>query len=77
MENYTPKVVWELYCVGCRHVGMECLYLTVGFKNFLYPKDNEHLYHAFMYSPVSLLSCIYPLPAMHSLLVASDVRNIN
>ena len=36
----------------------------------------EHLYHAFMYSPVLLLSGIYPVPAMHSLLVISDVRNI-
>ena len=35
------------------------------------------LYHSFMYSPVSLLSGIYPLPAMHSLLVTSDVRIIN
>ena len=34
------------------------------------------LYHSFMYSPVSLLSGIYPLPAMHSLLVTSDVRSI-
>ena len=33
-----------------------------------YRKDIEHLYHAFVYSPVSLLSGIYPLPAMHSLL---------
>ena len=31
--------------------------------------DIEHLYHAFMHSPVSLLSGFYPLPAMHSLLV--------
>ena len=29
-----------------------------------------------MYSPVSLLTGIYPLPAMHSLLVASGVRNL-
>ena len=34
------------------------------------------LYHSFMYSPVSLLSGIYPLPAIHSLLVTSDVRSI-
>ena len=34
-----------------------------------YRKDTEPLYHSFMYSLVSLLSSIYPLPAMHSLLV--------
>ena len=44
--------------------------------NLTYRKDIELLYHAFMYSPVSLLSGIYPVPAMHSLLVTSDVRNI-
>ena len=37
--------------------------------SFLYHKDFENLYHTFMYSPVALLSGIYPLPAMHSLLV--------
>ena len=36
----------------------------------------EHLYHAFMYSPVSLLSSIYPLPAIHLVLVTSDARNM-
>ena len=36
-----------------------------------YHKDTEPLYHSFMYSLVSLLSGIYPLPAMHSLLVTS------
>ena len=41
-----------------------------------YRKDTEPLYHSFMYSLVSLLSSIYPLPAMHSLLVTSDVGNI-
>ena len=35
------------------------------------------LYHSFMYSPVSLLSGIYPFPTMNSLLVTSDVININ
>ena len=30
----------------------------------------QRLYHSFMYSLVSLLASIYPLPAMHSLLVA-------
>ena len=35
----------------------------------IYRKDTEPLYHSFMYSVVSLLSGIYPLPAMHSLLV--------
>ena len=30
-----------------------------------------------MHSPVSLLSSIYPVPAMQSLLVTSDVRNIS
>ena len=34
-----------------------------------YRKDTEALYHSFMYSLVSLISGIYPLPAMHSLLV--------
>ena len=35
-----------------------------------YRKDTEPLYHSFMFSLVSL----YPLPAMHSLLVTSDAR---
>ena len=37
-----------------------------------YREDTEPLYHSFMYSLVSLLSGIYPIPAipaMHSLLV--------
>ena len=34
----------------------------------LYRKDTETLYHAFMYQLVSLLSGIYPVLAMHSLL---------
>ena len=38
-------------------------------KIFYYRKDTEPLYHSFMYSLVSHLSSIYPLPAMHSLLV--------
>ena len=42
----------------------------------LYHKDTEPLYHSVMYSPVSLSSSIYSLPAMHSLLVTSDVINI-
>ena len=33
-----------------------------------YCKDTEPSYHSFMYSPLSLLSGIYPLTAMHSLL---------
>ena len=37
--------------------------------------DTEPLYHAFLYSPVSLLSIIYPLPAMHSLLVTLYTLN--
>ena len=37
--------------------------------NYYYHKDTEPLYHSFMYSLESLLSSIYPLPAMHSLLV--------
>ena len=32
-------------------------------------KDTEPSYNSYMYSLVSLLSSIYPLPAMHSLLV--------
>ena len=35
----------------------------------MYCKDTEPLHCSFMYSLVSLLSGIYPLPAMHSLLV--------
>ena len=35
---------------------------------YFYHKDTEPLYHSFMYSFVSLLSGIYPLPVMHSLL---------
>ena len=46
------------------------------FEDSMYRKDIEHLYHAFMYSPVSILCGIYPLPAMHSLLVTSDDRNV-
>ena len=38
-------------------------------RGTVYRKDTEPLYHNFMYSFVSLLSGIYPLPAMHSLLV--------
>ena len=34
-----------------------------------YRKDTESLYHSFMYSLISLLSSIYPLSAMPSLLV--------
>ena len=40
---------------------------------WVYRKDTEALYHSFMYSLVSLLSSIFQLPAMHSLLVTSDV----
>ena len=36
---------------------------------YSYHKDTEPLYHSFMYSLVSLLSCIYPFLEMHSLLV--------
>ena len=36
---------------------------------WLYRKDTEPSYNSFMYSLVSLLYGIYPLPAMHSLLV--------
>ena len=39
-------------------------------SSFVYLKDTEPLYHSFMYSPVSLLSSIYPLPKMDSLLVS-------
>ena len=35
----------------------------------MYHKDTEPLYHSFMYSLISLLSGVYSLPAMHSLLV--------
>ena len=42
-----------------------------------YHKDAEPLYHAFMYSLVLILSRIYPLPAMHSLLVKLDISVIN
>ena len=38
-------------------------------KQCTYRKDTEPLYHFLMYSLVSLLSGIYPLLAMHSLLV--------
>ena len=44
---------------------------TTYFSHFC--KDTEPLYHSFMYSLVSLLSDIYPLPAMHSLLVTQFV----
>ena len=38
-------------------------------QQYIYRKDIEHFYHSFVYSSVSLLSGIYPLPAMYSLLV--------
>ena len=38
-----------------------------------YGKDTEPLYHSFMNSLVSLQSSIYPLPAMHSLLVTLSI----
>ena len=42
-----------------------------------YRKDTEHLYHDFVYSPISLLPSIYPLPAVHSLLVTySDLDTL-
>ena len=41
----------------------------------LYRKDTEHLYHAFMYSIVILLSGIYPFYAMLSLLVTIILNN--
>ena len=34
-------------------------------------KDTETFYHSFMYSLASLLSRIYPLPAMHSAAVST------
>ena len=37
-----------------------------GIRLQMFRKDIEHLYHAFMCSPLSLLSGIYPIPAMHS-----------
>ena len=46
------------------------------FHSSLYRKDTEPLYHSFMYSLISLLSGIYPLPAMHSLLVTFMWQNI-
>ena len=41
-----------------------------------YRKDIEPLYHSFMYSLVSLLSGLYSLPTMHSLLVTLYAPNI-
>ena len=41
-----------------------------------YCKDTEPLFHSFMYSLVSLLYGIYPLPAKHSLLVTLYGHNI-
>ena len=38
-------------------------------NNQLYRKDTEPLYHAFMYSPIILLSSIYPFTQCLSLLV--------
>ena len=40
----------------------------------IYRKDTEHLYHAFVYSLVILLSGIYPFNAMLSLLVTIILR---
>ena len=40
----------------------------LGCESGIYRKDTEPLHHYFMYSLVSLLSGIYQLPAMHSLL---------
>ena len=38
-------------------------------------KDTKPLYHSFLYSLVSLLPGIYPLPAMHLLLVTLTLGN--
>ena len=40
-----------------------------GVGDIVKQQNTEPLYHSFMYSFVSLLSGIYTLPAMHSLLV--------
>ena len=44
------------------------LFLIILFMSH-YRKDTEPLYHSFMYNLVSIISSIYPLPAMDSLLV--------
>ena len=44
--------------------------------NKFYHKDTEPLYHSFKYSCVSLFYGIYPLPAMHSLLVTYQLLTI-
>ena len=41
-----------------------------------YHKDTEPLYHSIMYSLVSLLSGIYPLPSKHSLLVTLYLSDV-
>ena len=40
----------------------------------MYRKDTEPLYHAFMYSPIILLSSIYPFTQCLSLLVTIILR---
>ena len=66
---------WHFYSIQ-NVVKLGLLNLTRVLCCSQYRKDTEPLYNYFMYSLVSLLSGIYPLPAMHSLLVTSDVRNI-
>ena len=71
-----PEINLTLFLVlPCKNVQ---LFLILTWDTIRYRKVTEPLYNSFMYSLVShfFFSRIYPLTAMHSLLVSSDVRNI-
>ena len=75
MNEWVLVAQWLDYNINKKKVVVVlCTCTSLGLS--IYRNDIEHLYNAFMYSPVSLISGTYPVPAMHSLLVTSDVRNI-
>ena len=64
-----PRKVSSPICDRSLITGCQCTWLQPEQEKNSYRKDTEPLYHSFIYSVVSLLSSIYSLPAMHSLLV--------
>ena len=54
-------------CLNLNHENSRNLQTSTYLSNLACCKDTKSLYHFFMYSLVSLLSGIYPLPAMHLL----------
>ena len=71
LGSYNRFLKNKNYLVYSSSVGRE-----EGWFWICYHKDIEHLYHAFMYSPVLLLSGIYPVLEMYSLLFTSDIINL-